>query len=216
MSFSRYNPLHHEGILFQLNWNMKRVKMATKANCGYWLDDVYDYKNISDQCLRRQQSKQKSQIGLLGVASIPGTPKIIQSSDSFQILDEDLWNEFTEIIETARKFIFDTCIECGVNETEAHFLTVKCVYNTLTKFRTKFFVAMGGKEDSSNYHKTTLKEAVNILTDRFARMTVTNDYMFSKEAAAGKLSYFLKQASWDIARELAEDTTIIFHTKITL
>ncbi len=209
MSFQRYNPLEYEGILFQPNWSMKRVKMATKANCGYWLDDVYDYKDISVQCERRQKGGQQYQVKL-------GVLKAVQSSSSFQELDEDLWSEFTEIIETAREFIFDTCKEYGVIETEAHFLTIKCVYNMLTKFRTKFFNAMGGKENPSDYHKTALKAAVNILVDRFARMTVTKDYMFSKEAADGKLSYFLKQASWDIARELADDTTIIFHTKITL
>lgn len=209
MSFQRYNPLEYEGILFQPNWSMKRVKMATKANCGYWLDGVYDYKDISDQCIRKQQTMQQYQVKL-------GVLKSVQSPDSFQELDEDLWNEFTEIVESAREFIFDTCKEYGVIETEAHFLTIKCVYNMLTKFRTKFFTAMGGKENPSDYHKTALKAAVNILVERFARMTVTKDYMFSKEAADGKLSYFLKQASWDIARELAEDTTIIFHTKITL
>lgn len=206
MSFQRYNPLEYEGILFQPNWSMKRVKMATKANCGYWLDDVYDYKDISDRCERRQKA---NRVRIVYGGSPP-------SHESSQILDEDLWNEFTEIIEKSRKFIFDTCKEYGVIETEAHFLTIKCVYNMLTKFRTKFFNAMGGKENSSDYHKTALKAAVNILVDRFARMTVTKDYMFSKEAADGKLSYFLKQASWDIARELADDTTIIFHTKITL
>lgn len=212
MSFvqqKRYNPLDHEGILFQSNWNMKRVKMATKANCGYWIDDVYDYQNISDQCLMKQKGYQ-AWLGKMGNLSTAQPP------DSIQILDEDLWNEFTKIVESARKFIFDTCKEYGVNEQEAHFLTIKCVYNMLTKFRNKFFTAMGGKENPSDYHKTALKQAVNILIERFARMSVTKDYMFSKEAADGKLSYFLKQASWDIARELAEDTTIIFHTKITL
>lgn len=212
MSFfqqQRYNPLDHEGILFQPNWSMKRVKMATKVNCGYWLDDVYDYNNIFNQCIQRQKGGQQYQVKL-------GVLKSVQSPDLFQELDEELWNEFTKIVETARKFIFDTCREYGVIETEAHFLTVKCVYTMLTKFRTKFFIAMGGKEDSTDYHKTVLKEAINILINRFARMTATKDYMFSKEAADGKLSYFLKQASWDIARELAEDTTIIFHTKITL
>ncbi len=208
MSFQRYNPLDHEGILFQPNWNMKRVKMATKANCGYWIDDVYDYQNISDQSIRRQKAYLLNRF-------TPHTRTEIESM-SFQILDEDLWDEFTEIIESSRKIIFETCKEYGVIETEAHFLTIKCVYNMLTKFRTKFFVTMGGKENSGDYHKTALKQAVNILIDRFARMAVTKDYMFSKEAADGKLSYFLKQASWDIARELAEDTTIIFHTKITL
>ncbi|KKL92900.1 hypothetical protein LCGC14_1880120, partial [marine sediment metagenome] len=207
--FKRYNPLDHEGISFQSGWSMKRVKMATKANCGYWLDDVYDYKDISDQSIRKQKATQHYQVGI-------GALKISPSPDSFQTLDEDLWNEFTEIIETARKFIFDTCRECGVVETEAHFLTIKCVYNMLTKFRIKFFVTMGGKENSGDYHKTVLKQAVNILVERFARMAATKDYMFSKEAADGKLSYFLKQASWDIARELAEDTTIMFHAKITL
>jgi len=208
-SFQRYNPLEHEGILFQSNWNMKRIKMATKANCGYWIDDVYDYQGIADHCLRRQRSGQLYQVKI-------GALKRTEFPTSFQNLDEDLWNEFTEIIESARKFIFDTCKEYGVKETEAHFLTIKCVYNMLTKFRTKFFNAMGAKENPDDYRKTALREAVNILIDRFARMTVTKDYMYSKEAADGKLSYFLKQASWDIARELAEDTTIIFHTKITL
>lgn len=210
MSFQKYNPINYEGILFQPNWSMKRVRMATKANCGYWLDDVYAYKDISDQCVRRQKAAQRYQGGIIGALVTP------QSSDPLQDLDEDLWNEFTEIIETARKFIFDTCEEYGVVETEAHFLTIKCVYNMLTKFRTKFFTAMGGKENPNDYHKTVLKQAVNILIERFARMAVTKDYMYSKEAADGKLSYFLKQASWDIARELAEDTTIIFHIKITL
>ena len=209
MSFQRYNPLYHEGISFQPNWSMKKVKLATKANCGYWLDDVYDYKDISDQCVRKQKMMQQYQVQTGALKSLP-------SSNMFQSLDEDLWNEFTEIIETARKFIFDTCKEYGVIKTEAHFLTIKCVYNMLTKFRTKFFVKMGGKENPNDYHSSALKAAVNILIDRFARMTVTKDYMFSKEAADGKLSYFLKQVSWDIARELAEDTTIIFHTKITL
>lgn len=202
---ARYNPLDAEGIQFRQGWGMKRVKMATKANCGYWLDDVYDYKNISDQTLMKQKGYNK---WLVGVTQQP--------TELTQELDEDLWNDFTAIIETSRKFIFETCKEYGVKETEAHFLTIKCVYNVLTKFRTKFFAAMGGKENPHDYHSTALKQAVNILINRFARMTVDKDYMFSKEAADGKLSYFLKQASWDIARELAEDTTIIFHTKITL
>jgi len=210
MSFRKYNPPEYEGILFQPEWNMKRVKLATKANCGYWLNDVYDYKNIFDQCLMKQKGYQNWLVKMGGQATTD------QSPDSIQALDEDLWNEFTEIIETARKFIFDTCKDYGVIETEAHFLTIKCVYNMLTKFRTKFFTAMGGKENPYDYHKTALKQAVNILIDRFARMSVAKEYMFSVEAADGKLSYFLKQASWDIARELAEDTTIIFHTKITL
>ena len=205
----RYNPLLHEGIEFKSSWNLKRVKMATKANCGYWIDDVYDYQNISDQCLMKQKGYQT---WLVKMGNLPTA----QAPDSIQTLDEDLWNEFTEIIESSRKIIFETCKEYGVIETEAHFLTIKCVYNMLTKFRTKFFVTMGGKENPTEYHRTALKQAVNILIDRFARMTATKDYMFSKEAADGKLSYFLKQASWDIARELAEDTTIIFHTKITL
>ena len=54
----RYNPLLHEGIEFKASWNLKRVKMATKANCGYWIDDVYDYQNISDQCLMKQKGYQ--------------------------------------------------------------------------------------------------------------------------------------------------------------
>jgi len=209
MSLRKYNPPEYEGILFQPNWSMKRVKLATKASCGYWLNDVYDYNNISDQCLLKQRAYQQYLVtmGNLGVARSP---------EPSQVLDEDLWNEFTEIVESARKFIFDTCKEYGVNEPEAHFLTIKCVYNMLTKFRTKFFTAMGGKENPNDYHKTALKQAVNILIVRFARMSVAKEYMFSVEAADGKLSYFLKQASWDIARELAEDTTIIFHTKITL
>ena len=197
---------------YNTSWNLKRIKLATHSKCGFWFDTLYDFNTINDIILKDkiEHDKLNSYWG--------GKP--IEMID----LDPDIWEEIVNTIESARKFIYETCLEHKVSEFESHFLSINWAISTLKKFRNKFFKSLAtkiqsdhqGDYDRTQYDRAALQRAINILIARLNAMAIQEKYKWSKQAADGQLSYFRKQASWDIARELAEDTSAIIHTKLML
>lgn len=196
-------------ISFNPKWNMKRVKIATVARAGVWIDKVYNYNLINDQFLLIKQRRENS------------WAMWNNNQNEMTDLDPDVWDEIVNTLEPARQFVYDTCREFGVSEFESHFLSINWTINTIKKFRNKFFKAIADEKefreyDRTQYDRTALKEAINILLTYFRLMAIDENYIWSKEAVNGHLSQFKKEASWDIARELAEDTSAILHTKLML
>lgn len=198
---------------YNSSWDLKRIKLATHSKCGFWFDTLYDFNTIND-LIQRDKFERDKMTSYFG-------EKPIEMID----LDPDIWEEIVDTLEPARKFIYETYLEHKVSEFESHFLSINWAISTLNKFRNKFFKSIvtkiqnddeGDYYDRTQYDRAALQKAINILIARLKAMAVQEKYKWSKQAAAGHLSYFRKQASWDIARELAEDTSAIIHTKLML
>lgn len=199
-----------DSCIYSPGWDIKRVKLATISFCGYWIDEVYNYNSINNAYSNIKQIRKSQGYYNKDLKELP-------------VFDPYMWEEFVETLESGRKFIEKACIDEGINEVESHFLSIKWTINTVTKFRNKFFKSINNETDEfglidrKNYDNTALKEVVNILITRLKKIEMPEDYIWSKEVATnGQLSQFKKEASWEIARELAEDTGVILHAKLML
>jgi len=179
------------GITPKRNWSLKLVDYFTYDKMGFTIADLYNYDIHNSICKN----------------------KLSNNGESI-ILDEYMWDEFTSYLEESRILVYDTYREHGVNECESYFLSLKFVWSTLKKFRSKFFKELDSRED---YDKTPLKIAVNhLMHKRLAYIMASKDYKFSAKAANSKLGQFKTNAAWEAAKYLAEETGVIFHAKVTL
>lgn len=187
------------GVPFKEGWTLSRVAAYTKLNCGYWLDQVYDYKEAAQQVKGRtsywnhQTSKMEN-----------------------QELDQYMWEEWTAKLEESRQYVFETLLEFGLEEGEAHFLSIKFVVSTINKFRLQMFIDFGGQESKQEFQRTGLRNAINHLSTRFERMKVKKTYMWSKEAADETVNEFYTEAAEETARLLVEETGAVIHAKLML
>ncbi len=189
------------GIPFQDGWSLDDVKKITRARYGIWIDDVYDYESINENTKFILETK-KGYDGL-GGNQIPD-------------LDPFLWEEFTEKLEEARQFVFESYLDYGLNEPESHFLAIKFAEVTISKFRLQLFIQFGGKETKKDFEATHLRNAINCLWYRFKQMKVYDKYLFSKKAASEEMAEFRKQAAIETSKVIIEETGAILHAKLTL
>jgi len=174
-------------------WNLKMINHITNIMVGHNIESLYDYE------IYKNRSKTKL--------------KELKKKDNITELDEYMWSDFTEYLETSRVFVFNTYKEEGVNESESYFLSLKFIWSTLRKFRSKFYRELDNRTD---YDSTPLKISINFLMFRIRQMMANESYKFSRKAANGRLGKFRTDCAWETARHLAEETGVIFHAKVTL
>lgn len=192
---------HGPGVPYKNGWPMEKIRMLTKIKHGYWFDDIYSYENIKNIAERKTEHEN----------IIHGKPL-----EDSQELDEFLWNEFTSKLEESRQIFHDALIDFGVCEQEAHFLSVKFILSTISKFRLKMWMEFGKEDGRKDYVRTALRNAVNILYRKFEAIKVYDQYLFSKEAVQSEVVEFRKQAALETARLLAEEVGAVLHSKLTL
>lgn len=177
-----------EGMYPKKKWSLRTINTFTEEKLGFTIINLYSYDVHNTVCKR----------------------KLPDSGE----LDEYMWDELVSYIEQSRKLIYDTCRENNVNVCESYFLSLKFVWSTLKKFRSKFFRELDNRED---YDKTMLKIAINhLMYMRLAPMMADKTFKFSAKAADGRLGKFRTDAAWEVARYLAEETGAIFHAKVTI
>ena len=203
------NKSKKEKTIYSPGWTLKRVKLATRALHGYTIDGIYDYETLNQYYEQNREVRNHY--------------RFVEDHREMTDFDEAMWDEFVSTFEEARQFIEQTCKDEGVNEVESYFLSIKWSVSTLKKFRNKLFKNIVGNAknsygglDRTEYDQLALKEVLNMLIKRFENISMPKEHRWSKEASNGELSQFRKEASWDIARELAEDTGVILHAKLTL
>ena len=185
-----------DGIPIRRGWKLDRIKAYTKLQCKFWLDDVYDYYAAAED-----------------VKYMTGDPF---NNTGGQELDQFIWEEWTNTLEESRQFVFESFLSFGINEVEAHFLSIKFVLSTISKFRVKMFIEFGGEKGKEDFRRTALRNAVNFLARRFLQMRVSSKYLWSVEAVDERLGQFRKEAAAETARILVEDVGSVFHAKLTL
>ena len=159
--FSVLNVLDSENdkIMPKKGWSLRFIKVSTQEKYGFCLDNLYDYDIFNKRC--------KNQL-----------IKNLDIDDPETIsLDEFMWETFTTYLEECRQLVFDTYKENGVNACESYFLSLKFLFSTLKKFRSKFYRELDSRED---YDKTPLKIAVNYLMFRVKSIMASEKYRFSR------------------------------------
>ncbi|MBC8342499.1 MAG: hypothetical protein H8E61_00785 [Bacteroidetes bacterium] len=180
-----------EGIHPKRKWTLRLIDYFTHEKMGFTIAELYDYNTIKGVCERK-----------------------LTKEGNESTLDEYMWEEITKYIEEARVLVYDTYRENDVNECESYFLSLKFLWSTLRKFRSKFFREVDSRDE---YDQMPLKIAINHLMHvRLQNIMADKKYKYSAKAADGKLGEFRKNAAWETARYLAEDTGTIFHAKVTL
>lgn len=192
------------GIECNRNWSVKRYRTAAKADHDLWLDNIYDYNSIFERVKERQENKMNDMFFGAVREEVPVD------------LDPYLWDEFTTTLENYRQMIEETCKDYGVNEFESMLLSLKFAWSTLKKFRNQMWREFNASDDRTDYNSLPLKEAIGLLIVRFERIMASETYLFSKEAADGRLGAFRKSAAYEAAQLLEEETGAIMHAKITL
>lgn len=187
------------GIPFKTEWPLSRIRTTTKIIRNYWLDDLYDYDTASEQVFKRTQQWNFE----------TGKPE-------GEALDQYMWEEWTDKLEESRIFTFETLIEFGLCEGEAHFLSIKTMSSTISKFRLKMFIEFGGQEGKEEFRRTALRNAINYLGGRFEMMKVSTKYLWTKEAAEDRVTDFCRETAIETANILIEETGAILHAKLML
>ena len=194
-----YNQDMTFGIPFKEHWTIARVRAYTKLNCGFWIDDVYNYDELNKDVIKRTSSYNLN----------------LQKYEA-QELDQYMWEEWTNLFEESRLFVLQSFIDFGLSEAEAHFLSIRFAKSVISKFRLKMFIDFGGKEGKEEFQRTALRNAINYLYIRFDLMTVKAHYLWSVKAADEKVSRFRKEAAAETAKMLVEETGAILHAKLML
>ncbi len=189
-----------DGIPYKFGWPLSRIRAQTKLIRKYWLDDIYEYAIVADQVVDRTEQYDLS------------TGKITQG----EILDQYMWEEWTSKLEESRQFVFESLLEFGLCEGEAHFLSIKMAVSTISKFRLKMFIEFGGANNKAEFQKTALRNAINYLDGRFQMIKVSDKYLWSKEAVDDIVADFCKAAAFETANILVEETGAILHAKLML
>jgi len=164
-----------------------------------WIDDIYEYVDAAEQVSRRTQQYNHKTNAFEG-----------------ETLDQYMWEEWTSKLEESRQFVFDTLLEFGLCEGEAHFLSIKVVASSISKFRLKMFIEFGGAKNRKEFEKTALRNAINYLSGRFETMKVSTKYLWTKEAAEEIVTDFCKETAIETANILVEETGAILHAKLML
>jgi len=188
------------GIPYKLGWPLSRIRANTKLRRKCWIDDIYEYAIAADQVLERTEKYDL----------------ITGKTTEGEILDQYIWEEWTSKLEESRQFVFESLLEFGLCEGEAHFLSIKMMVSTISKFRVRMFVEFGGANNRKEFEKTALRNAINYLDGRFQTMTVSTKYLWSKEAADDIVADFCRAAAFETANILIEETGAILHAKLML
>lgn len=194
-----YNQNMTYGIPFKEHWSIGRVKAYTKLNCGYWIDEVYDYNEAYKAVIKATKDYNTK----------------IKEFES-QELDQYIWEEWTKVFEESRQFVLQSLIDFGVSEAEAHFLSIRFAKNVISKFRLRMFIDFGGQENRKEFQRTALRNAVNFLWIRFDLMTVKANYLWSVKAVDEKVGQFRQEAAEETVKLLVEETGAIIHAKLML
>lgn len=186
------------GIPYESSWDMKRVRAATKLICGFWIDKIDSYEIINKQLQENTRfDEQKIE------------------------LQEWEWEQFTDPFNEGRDVVYDSLLDYGLCEPEAHFLRVKWCLSTIKKF----FVLLhkeisgkkrgtpGAKEPNRVFMNTKIRQSVEILEYRYRDIAVKEKYVWSKKAT--ETSAFRKQASFVTAQEII-DSGIALTAKLTM
>lgn len=195
----QYNQDMTFGIPFKEHWTIARVRAYTKLNCGFWIDDVYNYDVMNKEVIKRTSSYNLQ----------------LQKCDG-QELDQYMWEEWTKVFEESRQFVQQSFIDFGISEAEAHFLSIRYAKSVISKFRLKMFIDFGGQDGKEEFQRTALRNAINYLYIRFDLMTVRAHYVWSVKAVDEKVSQFRKEAAVETAKLLVEETGAILHAKLVL
>lgn len=201
----------HDGIACDNTWTIKRYRTVCKAqNNGLWINNVYDYNTMMNYVSSKQINKIDFPILNINL-SINDTEKDIPTD-----VDEFLWSEISRILEDSRQFIEKSCRQYGINELESLLLSLKFCWSVIKKFRNMLWRGLHADTNMNDYVNSPLREALTYLITRFEMMMPSEDYIFSKNAVDEKLSSFRKEAAFETASMLEEETGAILHAKLML
>lgn len=187
------------GIPFREWWSIGRVRAYTRLHCELWIDNVYNYNDIYKEVALRTR-----------------TYNIKSREFETQELDPFIWEEWTKLFEESRQFVLESFMDFGINEAEAHFLSIKFAKSVISKFRLKMFIDFGGQEGKEEFQRTALRNAINCLHLRFELMSVRDKYLWSVKAADERVGQFRRAAAQETVNLLVEETGAILHAKLML